>query len=81
MCLRNTFQGYRIILTNFRQKEWGNCTPLPQPGIKKTPQGPTQIRVKVFQAKNEKWYPVYVAKQNSKREEQLIFVMIPNALS
>ena len=36
------------------------------------------IALKVSYTKNEKTYPAHVSKQNSKREEQVIFLMIPN---
>ena len=36
------------------------------------------IALNVFYAKNEKIYPAYVSKQNSKLEKQVIFLMIPN---
>ena len=36
------------------------------------------IALNAFYAKNEKIYPAYVSKQNSKLEKQVIFLMIPN---
>ena len=36
------------------------------------------IALNVFYDKNKKIYPAYVLKQNSKREKQVIVLMIPN---
>ena len=36
------------------------------------------IALNVFYAKNEKIYPNYVSNQNSKREKQVILLMISN---
>ena len=37
-----------------------------------------KIALSVLYAKDEKTYPTYVSEYNSKREEQVILLMIPN---